>query len=74
MNAARRLLGWTLRELAERCGLSVGSITRLTMAPEWPLRARPETVAAIERVLDEAGVEFTVGEEPGVTLRTGERA
>lgn len=68
LNAARQLLGWTLRDLAERCGLSLGSITRLTMAPEWPLRARPETVAAIERVLEEVGVAFYEGEEPSVKL------
>lgn len=70
LNAARKLLGWTLRELAKRCGLSLGSITRLTMASEWPLRARPETIAAaIERVLEEAGVMFEDG-RPGVRLRT----
>lgn len=55
LNAARQSLGWTLRELAARCGISLGSITRLTMAGEWPLRARPETIAAIERVSNRQG-------------------
>lgn len=71
LDAARKLLGWTYRELAERCGVSLGSITRLTMAPDWPLRARPETLAAIERVLEEAGVAFNpeTGRGPSVKVR-----
>ena len=59
LDAARQLLGWTQRELADRCAVSRGSISRLLLCPEWPLRARPETIAAIERVLDEGGIEFT---------------
>jgi transcriptional regulator with XRE-family HTH domain len=69
LGAARKRLGWTYRELAQRCGVSLGSITRLTMCPEWPLRARPETVSAIERVLEEAGVVFAPEAEGGVKLR-----
>jgi transcriptional regulator with XRE-family HTH domain len=69
LDTARKLLGSTLRGLAERCGVSLGSITRLTQAPEWPLRARPETLAAIERVLEEAGVVFAPEAEGGVALR-----
>ena len=71
LDAARKLLGWTQRELAARCGISVGSVTRLLLCPEWPLRARPETIAAIERVLEEEGAVFTAGDDPGVKLRRG---
>jgi transcriptional regulator with XRE-family HTH domain len=73
LEAARKLLGWTYRELAERCGVSLGSITRLTMAPDWPLRARPETLAAIERALEEAGVEFILPNEGGAGVGMHDR-
>ena len=57
LQAARQLLGWTFRELAEAGGVS-GTTTRSTMCPDRPLRATAATIDAIERTLAEAGVEF----------------
>ena len=68
LQTARKLLGWTAEEMADRCEMSVGGIRRLLSFPKGPLRARPETAARIVRRLDAAGIEFT-DDEPGVKLR-----
>jgi len=65
--AARALLGWSQRELAGRTGLS----------PSWvkdfeaglPRNFMPVAIAAAQRALEEAGVEFLNGDSPGVRLR-----
>jgi transcriptional regulator with XRE-family HTH domain len=60
------MLQWSLAELAARAGVSVNSITRFETGLASPRRA---TVAAMQRALEDGGVEFTNGEQPGVRLK-----
>jgi transcriptional regulator with XRE-family HTH domain len=68
IRAARALLEWSQERLAKESGISVPTIKRLEPG-EDPINGRFETIAAIQRALEAAGVEFTNGGEPGVKLR-----
>ena len=63
---ARKLLGWSPERLSPRCGTS-HSLLRRFEAGEHPLNS--ERLAAIRRAFEEAGVEFTNGDQPSVKLR-----
>ena len=65
---ARELLGWSRVRLGSRCGLSHTSLRRFEVGVLFP---KSESLAAIERALNEAGVEFTDGDQPGVWMRKG---
>ncbi len=69
VKAARALLDWTQESLAEKSGVSLPSIRRIealdaTLADV----SQPETVAAIRKALERAGIEFENGGRPGVRL------
>jgi hypothetical protein len=68
VRAARALIRWEQRNLAEASKVSLPSIKRLETTP-GPLPAQPRTIEAIRSALESAGVEFTNGEQPGVRLR-----
>jgi DNA-binding XRE family transcriptional regulator len=64
--AARALVDFTQRQLADAAGLSVSTLA------DFERSIRPVSghlTAAIRRALEAAGVEFTNGGEPGVRLR-----
>jgi len=65
IKAARALLGWTQDDLARAAGLSKPSVNTLERRIANP---KIDTLQAIQRALEEAGVEFTDG--PGVKLRS----
>ena len=69
IRAARALLRWDQRDLADASLVSLPSIKRLESKP-GPLAAHPATLAAIKRALESAGVEFIDenGGGPGVRL------
>jgi len=66
IRAARALVGWTQAQLAANSGLSEISIQNIEKGATDP---RASTLAAIERALEAAGVEFTNGGRPGVRFR-----
>src|SRR5215471_2247196 len=68
LRAARALLEWTQSVLSERSGISLPTIKRLEPG-DGVLSANHQTVLALERALEAAGVEFTDGDRPGVRLR-----
>lgn len=69
IRAARAMLRMDQSDLASAAGVSVETVKRLE-AQDGPLTAgRFATVSAIEKALNEAGIEFTNGDEPGVKLR-----
>ena len=70
IRAARALLRWEQRHLAEASGVSLPSVKRLELQP-GPLAAREQTVAALKGALEAAGVEFIAenGGGAGVRLR-----
>ena len=60
---ARAAVGWGVRDLAAKAGVSVSTVVRFENEQAEPIRA---TVEAIQRVLEAQGVEFTAsgGVEP----------
>jgi hypothetical protein len=69
VKAARSLLAWSQKHLAEASGVSIPTLKRLE-ADDGELAGRPETVNAIRAALEAAGVEFTNRGGPGVKLKT----
>lgn len=62
---ARAAVQWTVRDLAERSGVHRNTITRV----EAGNPANVPTMAALERALEAAGIEFTNGDQPGVRMK-----
>jgi transcriptional regulator with XRE-family HTH domain len=58
---------WTVRDLAHNAGVSAATVNRFEMGRAEPNRA---TLAAIQRALEAAGVEFLP--DNGVRLRRGQ--
>ena len=69
IRAARALLRWDQRRLAEASSVSLPTVKRLESRPGI-LGAHSLTLASIKRALEKAGVEFTNGDQPGVRLRS----
>ena len=70
IRAARGLLNWTVQELAEKAGLDRNTVAQIESG-KYAIDA--ELMAAICRVLETAGIEFTNGRGPGVRLRPERR-
>jgi predicted transcriptional regulator len=62
---ARVAVGLGVRELATAAGVSTDTVARLERGEVL----RPTTLATIRAALEQAGVVFTNGDEPGVKLR-----
>ena len=67
IRAARGLLNWTVRDLAERSGVHRNTVTRV----ETEATAPGHSISAIRAALEVAGVEFVAenGGGAGVRLR-----
>ena len=72
VKAARYLLQWEQKKLAEMSGVSLPTIGRLESQP-GPLMAYESTVSAIRTALENAGVEFIADGEASVTGGAGVR-
>jgi DNA-binding XRE family transcriptional regulator len=66
----RGLLDMTQIELAAGASVSKNTIVDFEKGRSTPVK---NNLAAIQRVLEEAGVEFTNGEAPGLRLRKKKR-
>jgi transcriptional regulator with XRE-family HTH domain len=64
LRMARATVGWGVRELAEKAGVTANTVTRI----ENGAYAKQSTMDALQRALEAAGVEFTNGEQPSVRL------
>jgi transcriptional regulator with XRE-family HTH domain len=64
LRMARAAVGWGVRELAEKAGVTANTVTRIENGAD----AKQSTIDALQRALETAGVEFTNGEQPGVRL------
>ncbi|WP_082557312.1 helix-turn-helix transcriptional regulator [Ensifer sp. Root127] len=64
---ARVALGWGVLELAEAASVSTQTITRLERGDQL----RPATLERVQRVLEEAGIEFIPenGGGPGIRFK-----
>jgi DNA-binding XRE family transcriptional regulator len=68
VRAARALLRWEQRRLAEESGISLPTIGRLEMQP-GVLSAYADTRSAIKAALERAGIVFLNDGSPGVQLK-----
>lgn len=68
VKAARALLGWSQRDLAEASGVSEPTIKRLE-AGDGDLGGRADTGASIREALEEAGVRFIPENGGGAGVR-----
>jgi transcriptional regulator with XRE-family HTH domain len=67
LRAARALLNWTVRDLAERAGVHRNTVSRI----ETGATTEGHAAAVLQKTLEDAGVLFLMenGEGPGVRLR-----
>jgi transcriptional regulator with XRE-family HTH domain len=67
LRMARAAVGWGVRELAERAGVTANTVTRIENGSD----ARQSTMNSLRQALEAAGVEFIDenGGGPGVRLR-----
>jgi transcriptional regulator with XRE-family HTH domain len=65
LRAARSLLNWTVRDLAEKARVHRNTVTRA----ETDETEHGHAVAQMIRTLEAAGVEFTNGGQPGVRMK-----
>jgi transcriptional regulator with XRE-family HTH domain len=68
IRAARGLLRWEQRDLAEAAGLSIETIKSIERRP-GALMVRTSTLYAIQSAFDEAGVVFFDGDNGGAGIR-----
>ena len=68
LRAARALLKWDQKELAQASGMSLPTIKRME-ASDGEVRGTASNVWKVQRALEAAGVEFTDDDAPGVRLR-----
>jgi transcriptional regulator with XRE-family HTH domain len=64
IRAARGFLDWTVRDLGKKSKVHFNTIHAIERGKSI---ARPETLAAIRKAIEKAGVQFTSG--PGVRLK-----
>lgn len=76
VRAARALLRWEQKQLADASGISLPSIKRLETQP-GPLNAQPRTLEAIKAALEAQGMQFLddgqAAAGPGVALKQREK-
>ena len=75
IKAARSLVGWHIKDLAEASGVSVPTVQRMDSAV-GPAPGRNETVMAIRKALEAKGIQFLDNGEvaggPGVAIKRAE--
>jgi transcriptional regulator with XRE-family HTH domain len=64
LRMARAAVGWGVRQLAEKAGVTANTVTRIENGAD----AKQSTIERLQRALEAAGVEFTNGDQPGVRL------
>lgn len=69
MRAARAFLRWSADDLAKASNVGVATVRRAEAQDGVP-NLLVNNMEAIRRALEEAGIEFTDGDAPGVCLRT----
>ena len=65
IRAARALLGWTAKDLAQTAKVGVSTVQRIENAEGTP-NVHAANLAAIQSALEAAGIEFTNGDVLGI--------
>jgi transcriptional regulator with XRE-family HTH domain len=68
LKAARALIGAEQREVADATGIHVNTIRSMEASGSAPIGGRAQNVQAVQRALEERGVEFLNHGQPGVRL------
>ena len=70
IRAARALLNWSARELADKSKVGVATIRRMELADGIP-SSNAQTLDLIEKTLEKSGIEFvgSPDDRPGVRLK-----
>jgi transcriptional regulator with XRE-family HTH domain len=68
IRAARALLRWSGRDLAEKTGLGFSTLMRLEVLDGVP-SAQAKTLETIQRAFEKAGIEFIGSPESGAGVR-----
>jgi ribosome-binding protein aMBF1 (putative translation factor) len=70
IRAARALINWSARELAEKSKVGVATVRRMELADGIP-SSNAQTLDLIIKTLEKAGIEFigTPDDKPGVRLK-----
>ena len=66
IRAARGFLDWTVRDLGKKAKVHFNTVHAIERGKSI---AKPETLAAIRKAIEKAGVQFTSGKHPGVRLK-----
>jgi transcriptional regulator with XRE-family HTH domain len=61
---ARAAVGWGVRELAAKAGVTANTVTRIENGAD----AKRSTMEMLQHALEAVGIEFTNGDQPGVRL------
>ena len=71
IRAARALIRWTAKDLADSSGVAISTIKRMEVMEGVPA-GNIKTLSAIQAALEQAGIEFigSPNDSPGVRLRT----
>jgi transcriptional regulator with XRE-family HTH domain len=69
LKAARALASLEQKEVAEKAGVNVNTIRNMESAGSGQITGRAQNVQMVQRVLEEAGIEFLNHGQPGVRLR-----
>ncbi len=64
LRMARAAVGWGVRELAKKAGVTANTVTRIENGAD----AKKSTMDRLQHALETAGIEFTNGDQPGVRL------
>lgn len=75
IRAARALINWSARELADKSGVGVATIRRMELAKGIP-SSNAQNLEIVKRALEVLGVEFigTPEDRPGVRLALPRKA
>lgn len=68
VRAARMLLRWEQKDLAEASGVALSTVKRLETKP-GPLMAHGPTIQALRLAMEKGGVSFIEGETLGVQVK-----
>jgi ribosome-binding protein aMBF1 (putative translation factor) len=64
-SSGKRFLNWSVRDLGKKAKVHFNTVHAIERGKS---HGKPETLAAIRKALEKAGVQFTNGKHPGVRL------
>jgi transcriptional regulator with XRE-family HTH domain len=70
LRMARSAVGWGVRELAKKAGITANTVTRIENGAD----AKQSTIDALRRALEEAGIEFIAENGGGAGARLRKQA